>query len=600
MFAVRNILTISKREISRFRTRFTGKSSFVILGILTICLIITYIIYHEEFALSKGLYTVGIPPDSTAITDARFNVVTLDLETGRTMLQNKAIDIYIYRNQAICRDDDRSQYAAGALKQYLERWELARIANEYSSNQAFPLRIEINHLKAPAGNLDTKTQISLSDILGLTESSAIQEPSGISEEGLPTPPQPATSSTDAALRQQLDEFRSGNKLPKFKAEFASDKEIIIPSLMNPPMPLAQVVMAFLYVVPILFVSVFFTSSFMEEKTGRKLTILLSAPITPLQIILGKILPYIGYSVVAIIAITLLLKGNILLALAIFIPVMLFILSIYLMVALTYRTFRDQTFFSVLAVAVITAYLVGPAMFSGVSDLSYISPLTLAVEMYRGGSFGLTEYFLSTAPMYLIFLLALFVGKRIFNEEYFTGFKPLLTKFAEAIYLVMDRNHLYISVFLLSLFLIPIVFMVQLSSIVIASNLPLPFVFGVVLITSALVEETAKSSGIAVLLNNGIIKSLKGVLLLSFISALGFWIGEKLLLYLALSVITESVFTKAIFSTGLLVIPLIMHFASTSIVCLTTARFGTKYYPAAIMAGSVLHTLYNLCVTGVIL
>ena len=104
---------------------------------------------------------------------------------------------------------------------------------------------------------------------------------------------------------------------------------------------------------------------------------------------------------------------------------------------------------------------------------------------------------------------------------------------------------------------------------------------------------------AVLLYNRSIRSLKKVVLLSFISALSFFIVEKLLLYLALSVITESMFTAAIFSTGLLFIPLILHFISTSIVCLITARFGTRYYPLAILAGLIVHSLYNLYVIGVI-
>ena len=173
--------------------------------------------------------------------------------------------------------------------------------------------------------------------------------------------------------------------------------------MNPPLPLAQVIITFLYVVPVFFISLFFTSSFTEEKVSRKLIVLLSAPVTRLQVIMGKMLPYLVYSIAVIIAITLVLGGNILLGLAIFTPVMLFIFAIYLMVALTYRTFKDLTFFSVLALSIITVYLVGPAMFTGVSDLSYISPLTLAVEMYRGEPFGVSEYFLATTPLWLIFL-----------------------------------------------------------------------------------------------------------------------------------------------------------------------------------------------------
>ena len=603
MSALKDTLTISKREMARFRTRFTGKPRLVLLVIVVLCLIVSYILYHQGFVLSKGLYNVGVFPGGPEIMDSRFKVVTVDPRTGLVMLRRNAIDVYIYKDEVICRGDERSQYAAGALKQYLENRELSRIASEYEIDQAFPLRIEVNHLNAPVGGMDMHIDVSFSDILGGTETSPVLPtvPDDVfGEDDSSSLPQPVTSSTDIAVEQQLDELAGGSGLPRFEAEFASDKEIIIPSLMRPPVPLAQVIMAFFYVIPIFFVSVFFTSSFMEEKTNRKLIILLSAPVTPLQIILGKMLPYIGYSLAVIVIVTLLLKGNIFLALTIFIPVMLFIFSIYLMVALMHRTFRDQTFFSVLAVAVITVYLVAPAMFAGVSDLSYISPLTLAVQMYTSEPIGVTEYLLSTIPMYLTFLLALLVGKRIFNEEYLASFSPLHTKVGEAIYLAMDKRHLYTSVFLLSLSLIPLVFMVQLASIVFASNLPMPFALGAVLIMSVIVEEIAKSSGIVVLLQNRIVKSLKHILVLSFISALAFLIGEKLLLYLALSVISESMFTTAIFSTGLLALPFVMHFVSTSTVCLIAARFGTRYYPLAIIAGAILHSLYNLHVVGMVL
>ncbi len=162
-------------------------------------------------------------------------------------------------------------------------------------------------------------------------------------------------------------------MPEFKAEFASQGEVIVPSLMTPPIPLAQVLLAFAYILPIFFISIFFTSGFLEEKLGRKINVLLSAPVTPFQIIIGKMLPYIGYSLLIVVLITLVLHGNLLLALAIFLPVILFIFAIYLGVALQYRTFKDQTFFSLVAVTGITGYLVFPAMFVGINDLSYISP-----------------------------------------------------------------------------------------------------------------------------------------------------------------------------------------------------------------------------------
>jgi hypothetical protein len=297
---------------------------------------------------------------------------------------------------------------------------------------------------------------------------------------------------------------------------------------------------------------------------------------------------------------LILKGNVLLGLAIFTPVMLFIFSIYLMVALTYRTFKDQTFFSVLALSVVTVYLVGPAMFTGVSDLSYISPLTLAVEMYRGESFGVSEYFLATTPLCLVFLQTMFIGTRVFNEEYLMGFRPLHTKMAEAIYLTMDRKHLNVSMLFLSMCLVPVVFMVELASVAFVSNLAMPLTLGFLVVISVVIEEIAKSAGVVILLQNKALSKWKDVLRLSFLAALGFMLAEKLLLFLALSVVSESMFVQALFSSELLLIPLALHVVSTSVVCLMTARFGPRFYPVAIIAGSVIHAIYNLGVMGTLL
>jgi hypothetical protein len=285
--------------------------------------------------------------------------------------------------------------------------------------------------------------------------------------------------------------------------------------------------------------------------------------------------------------------------AIFTPVILFIFAIYLMVPLLYRTFKDTTFISMLAIAVTTSYLIFPAMFSGVNDLSYMSPLTLAVQMYRGEPFGLKEYLFSTAPMYFIFLLSMYVGTRILNEEYLMGFRPLYKKVADALYFTIDRRHLSLSIALLSLFLIPIVYMIQLVTLAMSFNLPMPYAAGGILVTAAVVEEVAKSAGIVVLLENRL-KSTKDVLVLSFLSALGFLIGEKLLLYVSLSVVSESVLSAALFSSGFLLIPLVAHFCFTAIVCLLASRFGARFYPFAVLAGSTVHSLYNLYVLGVIL
>ena len=409
---MKNIITIAGHEVKRFRTRFRGGSRLVFLVIIAIALVVAYIVGQQGLTLSKGIYTIGESPNGPAITDSRFNVMTLDQADGIRMLNSGSIDAYIIDENVILSGSMRSQYAGGALKQYLNKLELSRLIDDYDVNQSFPLRVQVNYLPAAASTSGTITVTPEASATVLPTVTGTVQP-------LPT----VAADTSSAVKTQISEMQNGSG-QKFTAQFVSDQEIIIPSLMNPPIPLSQVILAFLYIVPIFFLGIFFNSSFMEEKINRKLNILMSTPVTPFDIIAGKMLPYVSFSLLMVVAITLFLGGNVLLSLAIFIPVILFIFAIYLMVALLYRTFKDQTFFSMAAVTFVTGYLVLPALFTGINNLCYISPLTLAVLMYRGESFTFAQYALSTAPMILVFLLSIYIGIRIFNEEYLMGYGPL--------------------------------------------------------------------------------------------------------------------------------------------------------------------------------
>lgn len=387
---------------------------------------------------------------------------------------------------------------------------------------------------------------------------------------------------------------------RFSTESSGQEEtVLIPSLMAPPLPFAQVVTVSLHLFPVFFVNVFFTGGFMHEKTDKRITVLISAPVTPFQIIAGKMLPYILLALASVGIVASLLKGNVLLALLIFTPVVLFIFSVYLMVPLVYRTFKDTTFISMLATTIITSYLVFPAMFVGINDLSYISPLALAIKMYRGQPFGLKEYLTSTIPMCVIFALAMYAGSRMLNEEYLMRFRPLYRKAADAIFLLISRRHINISIFALSLVFVPIVYMVQLAALVVSLNLPVRYAVGALLVISVIVEEIAKSVGIAVLIEQRVIHRAKSILLLSCLAGLGFLLGEKGLLYISVSIVSETMLSAALFGAGMLWLPLTAHIFFTAIVSLLTAKLGIRRYPIALLVGSALHVMYNLAVLGVI-
>lgn len=532
---MRQILVISLRELTRLQKRFRDGVSLAATAIILLLLGASSFALRDSVSLGAGLYRVGVTSDAPAIRDSRFaSLPVASLEEGQRLLEMSQVDILVTGAEVIQRQDERSQFAVRALKQYIEREEILRIGTEYPAESAFPLRVGINYL----GRLG-----------------------------------------------------SGQAQP----ENARPEEIIIPSLTPPPAPFAQVLVAMIYIMPITFISIFFTTSFMDEKVNRRLTILLSAPITPFQIVMGKMLPYAIFALFTTALIAYFTNVNVLLALAIFAPTILFIFAIYLMVPMFYRTYKDITFIAMFVTTMTTSYLVFPAMFTNVNDLAYISPLALAVKMYRGEAFGWREYLFPSLPMTAIFVFSMYACTRLMNEEFLMGYRSIWRKITDAVYLLLAHIRPVIAVPLWSLLTIPVIYLAQIVFLTVATNLPFRLIIFATLGAAALVEEVIKSISITVLAEHGMETPARRVFGLAFLSALGFLVGEKLLLLLSLSYVSESTVAGALFGEGLfLLIPLFAHFVFTSIVTFMRIKLRLPYL-VAIVVGTVVHLAYNLLV-----
>jgi len=518
--------------MTRLRKRFSGTSPLAVV-VLLVVLGLSAFAMRDAVSMGNGLYRVGVSGNVPAIQNSRFSVLTVDAAKGKELLEQHVIDVFIDGAQVNARGDDKSQFAVRALKQYLEEKELVRVGESYPNETAFPLRVNINYIN-PQANQD-----------------------GV---------QPVTKPS----------------------------ETIIPSLTPPPAPFTQVLVAMMYIMPITFISIFFTSSFMDEKINRRLTILLSAPITPFQIIMGKMFPYAVFALSTTALIAVLTSGNVLLALAIFAPTILFIFAIYLMVPMFYRTFKDVTFIAMFVTTMTTAYLVFPAMFTNVNDLAYISPLALAVKMYRAEPFGWREYLFPSVPMAAIFAITMYACTRLLNEEFLMGYRPLRRKITDAIYLMMAHIRPVLAVPLWSLLVIPAVYMTQVVFLAFSTNLPAGLIVAATLLASVCVEETVKSIGIVVLTDHGKVFSMREILTLAFLSGLGFFVGEKLLLLISLQFVSQSEVSGVIFGQGkgmLLFVPLFAHSVFTSIVTVLKIK-GRAPYWVALTVGTILHFFYN--------
>jgi RsiW-degrading membrane proteinase PrsW (M82 family) len=138
-------------------------------------------------------------------------------------------------------------------------------------------------------------------------------------------------------------------------------------------------------------------------------------------------------------------------------------------------------------------------------------------------------------------------------------------------------------------------MVQLMCLVLFFNLPMPYSLVFLLLFSALIEEVAKSVGIyTVYSRDPQFLTWKNLLLACAATAIGFLVGEKLLLFATLAQISDSVFGSILFlSLGSLWLPLLLHFGCVLIIACCLKIWGKKGFIPGVAVAMVAHCLYNL-------
>jgi RsiW-degrading membrane proteinase PrsW (M82 family) len=335
-------------------------------------------------------------------------------------------------------------------------------------------------------------------------------------------------------------------------------------------------------------------SIMNERIERKGEVLLSTPVRAGSIITGKALPYLFGMLAISAALTVYLRASLLIMLPL-VPVIFFFLANALIIGMVSRSFKELSFISIFFSTVATSYLFFPSVFANVHVISLISPLTLIILTLQGTAYTAGDYLFSTSLFWLTSAVLFYVAVVNFREERLFSEDRLIPKIRGFIGESMSRKRPFLSLFTLSGFSIPFVFMVQLMCLVLFFNLPMPYSLILLLIFAALIEELAKSVGIYTLyLQDASFLSWKNLVFACAVTAAGFLAAEKLLLLITLTQITESVFGSVLFlSLGVLYLPLLLHFAGITVVACALKLGGRGWYLPGILAATLLHCLYNL-------
>ncbi|MDI6719192.1 MAG: ABC transporter permease [Methanomicrobiales archaeon] len=594
MGAISSILTIARWEVGRSLAAMS-RNVLPVSGVLLLALVlVSGFAAQGGVHLQDGIYRAGVDdPEHYAIlaADGRFDV---DLAGGDVLLrQRESYDLVVVAGEVLSRDTEKGRAALQALERDYDRYAASVYMQQEDLFAAYPLWVEREYVES---------ELSFPATAGgrIPGASSGRERDPAPEWAVvevPAPP-PTLGFTEAELRSELARGATADdSFERYTQVLSRDRTLegcTIPALVSPSLPFDTIVLVFVFIFPLYFVSQFCMMSVMNERVERKGEVLLSAPLRPSQIVAGKLLPYLLAMILVSLALILALGAPLSVLLPL-LPVMLLFLASALLIGMLSRSFKELSFVSIFFSTIATAYIFFPTVFAHVHAISLISPLTLVVLGLQGEGFGPADYFYATALFYLTGAALLYVGVANFHEERLFGQSGFLSRAREFVDSSLSRERPLASLLLLNILLIPFVFMVQMMELVLFFNLPMPLSLLLLILCAAFTEEVAKSIGLYTLFRReGCGTPVNTLLLACIATALGFLAGEKLLLFAMLAQITHSIFGSILFSSlQVLWWPLLLHLTATGIVAIALKFTGTRGYIPGILLATAVHSLYNL-------
>jgi ABC-type Na+ efflux pump permease subunit len=416
----------------------------------------------------------------------------------------------------------------------------------------------------------------------------------------------------------------GADLGGIGARLTGDVEGGTPADISPPFPFESLVLAFLYIVPMNFVIQAYGSSMLSERLNRRGELLLVTPASRGDIIAGKTLPYFAgaIGVAALITATLrfsgIAPGGSPIAVLAVLPIAMLFLAATFCGAMFARSFKELTFVTVTITVSLTSYAFVPAIFTDVTPIALISPLTLVVMDLTGQSIGVGEFLFSTLPPLVTALVLFGLGAGLYREEDMFTQRSIPLKMLDALAGQINSRR---SAAKMSVILIPFIVVAELAAVAflfVLDSVSLNIfgtnqTLGIVLILGvvAVIEELGKSLHLyAGYAHARYERALRSALGLGALSGLGFFIAEKGLLIVRLSdlerlPIGDAAVSGATPPAGVplwlvalvfLLAPLALHTVTAAISSVGASR-GRWSYGAAIAVAVVVHFVYNFTVVS---
>ena len=565
----RRVLLVAREETGRYFRGFNRRVLFFILLAAAIGAVLVPPIMERGVVPDERLYRAEVTPASPLVDPLRADrrvEVTVGLggeylECTTYGLSECDIDLFVQGTDVHYLDTERGQAAIHDFSEFAERYYDRQLEDEENQTAAFPVRVNI-----------------------------VYQPRALGAQGIPQQPPPtegtaAPGSSSGAFTQPTESIVLNQT-----GETQTD---LVPGNVEPPFPMRSLLLTFLYLVPMNFISQYYASSLLGERTRNRGVLLLSAPITGPQILLGKTLPYIGITLLLAIIITVYLGAGLLSFVAI-LPVLAFFLAATSFAALIARSYRELTFLVTTMSVGLSTFLFLPAIFTQVHPIAFISPISVVAAQLRDEAVPLASVIYSITPLTFAAGVLGLLATVMYREEMLFAPKKIVAKILDSIHLLVRGPKGFL---VAGIVVLPFVFGVELFLLAFAVTLPLNIAIMVFLIGVATIEEIAKA--IPSLSHYRHATNPRRPWVAGLTIGVGFFLGEKVGLFLSvvglqLIPLGQTLLTNyGISTTAILVLaPLALHVV-TATISAYAARSGRWAVLLGIPIAIAIHVYYNL-------
>jgi len=363
-------------------------------------------------------------------------------------------------------------------------------------------------------------------------------------------------------------------------------ESMKPSALPQYEPFTNVTQIIFLLLPIILLASIYSLSLMSEKARKKITFLLLTPFSRLEILVGKMIPYILLSLAFSGIMAFFSFSNWLPIFFILVVINLNFFALAMFIPLVARSFKEYSFLSTFTYFSFFFLLVFPNLMYGLDSVSNLSPLSLLNDAALGKAIIIGDVLMSFLPFIWLSISIIVLSVAIFQEEIFLSKKNFFWMAKKAFTEIEDKLDNTVLFVTVSIFLIiPFIYFAEIILAMIIAIFPPFFGMPLMILSFAFVEESFKIAPFIKRKTNWIQGALAGAL---------FFIFEKgVNIYIFLSVV-ESLSLYSTLVTNIW-ITLIMHIITTSIL-FTRIR---KRRRISLVLAVLIHAIFNLTILGVV-